>query len=740
MKVINFIQKIFIFLLCLNYIKASQYNEEKDSSNETNIKSDIYKHGSLLDVGSIIKAIEGDKKSTLTLCNRLVEMHRKGVAKKGKKVYFVLGPCGSGKSTFIYACQGNKVFLKKKSISKQDSDDDSWADASSNGGINEDNSEELSFTKLVKGDVPKVQASANGVTAGSKIYYRGEKNSKIAFCDTEGFLGLREVESDIDKVMYSFYPFFCLKANDIGGIIFLVSGADIEAARGNSFRLSANFVKNYFLLGEKNQNIEKIKSSFFLVINKSRSEKKKIASDLRKIIQKSYKDFYSYKKKNTNSSQDNFAHLKPFFSLFLKKHIIGKEHVDDENNFSFRTENMHFFFPYKEKSVDKAIRKIKNLSVLDKKYITSGQDAIYQFINRVLLERSNEINKEVNSLLHSQQVLNAIKAKNKGVDFSKTISNLEDYILLLKKNKKKTFRNDFLETVYKDEYIRSIPYYREKGFWKNNHENMYQELIQKPFVEGNVFSDNPGVVGKVGSALAGVIALIGTPISYPLCSLIEAGGYVYKGYLRKRFEYKGGEPIYEILINFKNGTFKFEGKSSFRDLGFDTKTYKGGKTMMTSIRKKQGVKKDKWSFFYVTDYEKDAFFTIEMKSIQKYSKASDFSIKDDESRIKYTSKTITYIKEKLLKADKSDLKKILHDQKIFISNEIEKLKVNSLKEMLMIVFWYKKIVDQKTSGLTLMEKFQCNFEDIIGGKKTDDKASISSSKFKSDEGDKKEKG
>ena len=236
-----------------------------------------------------------------------------------KNVYFFIGPTGSGKSTVIYALQGNTITKDKAT------GDDDW------NSFEDEKKIGIQYQRTVKVKVPKIGDSAEGETKGSIIYYHGDKTKNIAFCDTEGFLGQRDATEE-EKCTSAFSPFFALKTNPIGGIVFVVSAADMEAGKGHSLKKSAQFIHKYFSAANK----EELRASILFMITKTTKDKREVAKDLAQVIQLSYKHAYKTFKKgaqkpkeNNEAKQDegegNLAELKPFFEMILEKDVAETE-------------------------------------------------------------------------------------------------------------------------------------------------------------------------------------------------------------------------------------------------------------------------------------------------------------------------------------------------------------------------------------------------------------------------------
>ena len=282
-------------------------------------------------------------------------------------VYFFLGPTGAGKSTAIFALQGNEVSRDQE----EESEDDNWDSES-------EEATSLIFNKTVQVKTPTIGHSARGETVRAIVYYPGDTTQNMAFCDTEGFSGERGDVSEAEKCISAFAPFFALKTNTIGGIVVVVSAYDILSSNGGMLLSTAHFLRHYF----SSAGYTALRQSIFLMTTKlGRASIAEVARGLRGMIQTSHQLYFKALEKeakninNNNNKVQNkdigdksLAALQPFFAMLLEKPVSSGEE-NEIKNFRLDGKRLLFFDPCSKTSIEKTFEKLYTLQRLDSSHL-----------------------------------------------------------------------------------------------------------------------------------------------------------------------------------------------------------------------------------------------------------------------------------------------------------------------------------------------------------------------------------
>ena len=259
-------------------------------------------------------------------------------------LYIFVGHICAGKSTAIFALQGNEVSRD------EESDDDFNSDLG-----------DLTFKKTVEVKTPTIGYSDQEEMVGATIYYPGDTTKNIAFCDTRGFFQSAANLSYEEEFISAFAPSVALKVDIIGGIVVVLSAYDILSENGYVIKKTANILCRYF----SSAGHTALRQSILFMITKCKGNKTEVVSALVGMIQKSYqacfrKDKNYPKARYTNTDDTNTAALQPFFAMLLEKQVCqGQE--NDIKNFGLDNEKTLFFDPCSTKLIENTIEHLSKL-------------------------------------------------------------------------------------------------------------------------------------------------------------------------------------------------------------------------------------------------------------------------------------------------------------------------------------------------------------------------------------------
>lgn len=523
-----------------------------------------------------------------------------------KPVYFFIGPTGAGKSTSIFALQGNEVKRKKPNKGRRRKRRLKVTEEGSKGIF-----ECTSFSK----NTPTIGHDVTGETVGAIIYDPIDSKYNMAFCDTEGLLGERDKMSEADKCLSAFAPFFALKANKIGGIVLVISAKDLDGTRAKNFKASAQFMRQYFSAVID----QEIRKSVFVMITKVKDEEdeNQAINMLAKTIQRSYKHYYEALKKgelgkqknkdgqSQEEKESNLAELKPFFDLLLENEVSESEQ-DNLDNFEFDIKRCVFMYPEDRKCIKDILLMLNKLQPLDHKYLCKFDNPLSQYLRKQIIEIGRKLDGDVQETL---SVMQKAEIKALFAQEDKNNKKLADIIIYLKqriedlKNQNlQIFEDGSLEAVYQDNHIETI---NRKTSIKNAARSVPKIVIQGAkigatagaaagmgvgtvagavaglgtgIVTGAVtgvctgkgkWAKNVGVavgtvttgLGIIGGVAIGIVAAtVGAVGGAALGGLTGIGGILGGatfGYCSKTFTYKGKDPIYAIKATYENADLRF---------------------------------------------------------------------------------------------------------------------------------------------------------------------------------------
>lgn len=533
----------------------------------------------------------------------IYQMYQKGRNKKNTPVYFFFGVTGSGVSSSIFALQGNEV----SKISEEDDDEDEEDDDGAE-------SFEVQFRKTLQIASPRIgEDSASSETSASTIYHHPNKN--IAFCDNIGFASNVRHRQD-GKYISSFAPYFCLKVNSIGGIVFVMSSFDMEDSQ--YFTEMANFLHKYF---GKNSTTA-LKKSVVLLLTKCDTKFKK-GKKLRTRIKEAYKSFYS----TSDQGGDNL--LKPFFDIFLQQEV-EESNVSKLKNFVL-SENVIFFDPTDKDCIQKTIKIIENMQPISHEFLCKRSDKNAHILNENVREIGARISKAASDIMPLKNEVGLIKYHLGEGKINKGIKELMQKIEKdLKKKQKRIqiLREDTrLEVLASKKDTRSLNQYEGSHHFDGFGKGFTEEYMEP--CKNAINSDN--FIKQV----AGVAGLAFSPIS---CICYYVRFLADTGYLTLDGSMPIQEPIAKISVKYKvtaNFSFGFPKKNFLERWFHIQKNEISGQFVWTMTAKNKSVRlKKPWTFSHSTHYASSPDFSIIFygRSNELFSTEKKIRLIDDEIR------------------------------------------------------------------------------------------------------------
>ena len=636
--------------------------------------------------------------------------------------YFFIGATGSGKSLTIAALQGHV-------IEEKDIDEVEYYVSS-----NEEDQGGFLYKENPLVEFPGIGNGSNGETAGAKIYYSADKAENKAFCDTEGFMGVRDTEYT-DMCASAISTFFSLKTNKIGGIAFVVSASDVDAARARSLKSSALFLRQYF----SSVITKELRRSILLLVTKTtkgiKKERKNVIEKLCSTIQSSYLHFYNkkYKNKKPENEKDNLADQKSFFDLFLeekaqlhleKSFLDNPEELNKIDNFKLDREKIKFFYPTCQKSIKNTLLSLSNLKPLSHTNLASFDNPLSQYLKRKVIKIASEIDKRVVDLNLSKersyiyQLLTIQKDTKDSSSLNLFINKLEKEVIDKKKENEELLTSEILECVFKEKHLQQASYRHRKGYFNSISKDINDDLDE--MFDGKVFSNDPGFISKTASRAVGVGCTVISPVAYLASCILNAPGHIYDGFLKKNFVYDGGELIYRIIVKHKaGGGFVFENPTEEivkqKDYACQEASNDSSDTITCTSNKEILIKRDLWKFSHYSKYGEGADCTVKLFSKKKDLSASHVKHLKNKERIKQIEeKDKGFGLKTFIKNMKDESVNDLKQKKYVIDKMIQENKESLISEKLqrikMINCWKNFIFREKSTDASLLNCYIRDFE------------------------------
>ncbi|MEM7362180.1 MAG: hypothetical protein AAF335_04180 [Bacteroidota bacterium] len=375
------------------------------------------------------------------------------------------------------------------------------------------------------------------------------------------------------------------------------------------------------------------------------------------------------------SSEDRLiANLAPYYALITNQiggivivvashDILATRGQNLKTSASFLSHyfNFNYMYPWDTDCTRDVLKELEKLTPLPYNSLSKFDNPLSQYINKQALNLGKNIYQASRKVLtlKRQIFIQSLKLGLEKKEKKQEIQELKQQLIKekndLKSKNRALSKDESLECVFSDSHIQTvdmyvesldrISYYKEHAYKENffwQVAKLWPKEAYKLFKKAN--NENESSKGvqiikksiSVAALLVSPVMMVNTffisPIVYPL--------YRYDGYLRKDFNYIGGEPIIQVRAIYTNGGFSYVSPdwnivtTNVFDQNFEVQYQeeekKGDeeKIQLIANAKNNGVVQPQWNFRHTGNYAQDVNCVVKM-----YAKKMSYPLLSRRSKI-----------------------------------------------------------------------------------------------------------